>query len=215
MYETTTLGILMSLIEMSAKYDCQDIRSEVLKHLMKEYPDNIADFDKEKTTELFSDPPEDYNFQLLSVAHKLDEPLVLPLMYYRCAIRPLDFIFKASGNLPKVTAERIISGREKLMKFSYEAGTAALLPQTKCRSFECVEKRAALLVQHFGNTTFDPPTFALEMTDQGIFAIDGGKHAEICKPCIRNYKEALKGVREDLWGQLPVIFLKRRWDKLQ
>ncbi len=128
MFETTTLAILSSLIIMSAKYDCQNIRSEIVQHLMLHYPDKLEDFDKEKMKPLFSEPSAENDFGLLSIAHMLHAPVLLSLMYYFCAIHPLELIFRSSVALTQSQKETIILSREKMSKFSYEAGIAALLP---------------------------------------------------------------------------------------
>ncbi len=215
MYETTTLEILTSLIVMSVKYNCQDIRSEIVKHLMKFYPDNLADFDREKTEALFRDPPADHDFQLLSVARKLDAPIILPLMFYFCAVHPLQFIFKNSNYLSKKDMRRVIHGRERLMKFSYEAGTVALLPDKKCASVACFEKRAELLTKYIDHATFDPPTPPLKVPFEGILAVDGGSHPAVCESCVECYINTLKEVREDFWKDLPTVFVFKGWDELR
>lgn len=215
MYETTTLAILTSLIVMSTKYNCQDIRSEIVKHLAKHFPDNLPDFEKGNTTDLFSEPPEDHDFRLLAVAGKLNAPVLLPMLCYFCAINPLHFIFAQSKVLSEGDTQRIIQGRERLMKYSYNAGTEALVPEKKCSSEACFEKRVALFAQHINATNFDPPASPLQMPPQGILAADGGKHAEICKSCVKCYNEALKKVRKRMWFNLPKIFYYKGWDELR
>jgi len=140
-------------------------------------------------------------------------------MFYFCAVCPLNLILESSSILSRKDADRVIRGRERIMKLSFEAGTAALLPRKKCgydRIAACFEKRAELLAKYIDASTFDPPPFPLQVSPQGIFvAGGGGKHADICKSCVACYHEALKNVREKLWLNLPRIFDLKEWGELQ
>ncbi|KLO07736.1 hypothetical protein SCHPADRAFT_794142, partial [Schizopora paradoxa] len=44
-YETVDFDVFSSIVIMSSKYNFRDIRSELVKHLKRVFPDNLADFD--------------------------------------------------------------------------------------------------------------------------------------------------------------------------
>lgn len=200
---------------MSAKYDCQDIRSEIVQHLKVYYPDKLEDFDKEKEKPLFSSQLAAHDFRLLSVTRNLNAPVVLPLMFYFCAIRPLDVIFKAYETLTPSEMELIILGREKLTKSSYEAGVASFLPMKHCASSACYEKRVSLIDAHVDYGTYSPPIFPLQTTRQDIVAADQEKFVQICGSCLEHYQVSVFGVRDEFWESLPEIFKMGSWDKLR
>ncbi len=205
MYETTTMPILTSLVVMSVKYDFHDIRSEIVKHLMHHFPSKLADFEREKENDLFSEPITNQHFLLLSHARSLNAPILLPLIFYCCAIRPLPAIFELSSLLTKFDYEAIIYGRETMSKFSYEYGMLMLqaLPTERCYSTKCHEKRLALLHEHVEETTFGPPLFPLQLSPEGIYAAGGGQYREICRSCVDVYVNVLKSVRQAFWNILP------------
>ncbi len=86
LYETTTFAIFSSLITMSTKYDFCDIRLELVKHLAQYFPDSLAEYDNSAVKLLFSDPPDNWHFQLLPLVHALNFPVLLPLLIYFCAV---------------------------------------------------------------------------------------------------------------------------------
>ncbi|KLO06255.1 hypothetical protein SCHPADRAFT_1002445 [Schizopora paradoxa] len=217
MYETTTLQILISLIVMSAKYECEDIRAEIVKHLKEHYPSKLEDFQKAKTRELFHEPPENHHFQLLSVANKLYTPSLLPSLYYHCSLHDIHDIFSWSHLITQNDLQRIISGRERMTKFAYEVGTDALLPNTKCSNHACYVKRAELVIKNNNYASFDRPMLPLEMSASGVLSLPDSKakHAEICESCLRNYRSSLKKLRERFWKNLPAIFFMDKWDAME
>lgn len=216
MNETTTLPILTSLIAMSAKYDFCDIRSEIVQHLMHHFPDNFVDFEKEKEKTLFNEPPANYPFRLLSVVRKLDAPILLPSMFYCCATQPLRSIFESQKMLTQLDFETVLSGRERMVKFSYENGMATLLTTGYCKSPRCFKDKLSIFIRHFEGITYnDPPLFPLRLFPQGIFAVGGGENEEICNTCIERYNAGLKSIRESFWTDLPVVFDLDEWHDLQ
>ncbi len=217
MFETTTLAILTSLVVMSTKYDCQVIRSEIVQHLMQHYPNKLEDFEEEeeKPKTLFSEISAVQNFRFLSVALKLHTPVLLPLMFYACAIHPLKVIFASYNVLRQFDRETIILGRECMTKFAYEAGMMALHPVLKCKSLLCFERRSQVIAKHVNFGSFAPPIFPLQMSPEGIFAVDGGNRAEICRPCLHCYVVRLKDVQINFWSCLPTMFNLDDWDDLR
>lgn len=216
MYETTSLSILTSLIVMSAKYDFDDIRSEIVKHLKRYFTDNIADFDKEKETNLFLNPPSYYPIELLSVARSLDTPIILPSLFYLCAIQPLPTILTSSNILTWDDYEILINGREQMLKFMYEVGTATILNQTKkCTFAACLQKKVRLLVEHTQNSVHEPPSFPLNTLPRGMFGVLEGEHEDLCLSCANRYKAAHQNVRKEFWKFMPLIFKCGQWDVLR
>lgn len=168
---------------------------------------------RQKTKELFLDPPEDYHFRLLSVVDKLHAPILLPSLLYQCSIQSLNEILRWSKFLTEENFNTIIRGREQMTKYAYEVGTAALLPKSKCAFGACLKKRMELIIQNNDSSTFDRPKLPLQMPPLGIFSLSEGegKHAEICKSCVRQYGDALKNLRNDFWRNLPTVFNLDKW----
>ncbi len=98
MYETTTIGILTSLVNMSVKYDFREIRSEIIQHLAQYFPDKLEVVKQEKPKELFSDHSESPNnsFQLLTLARILDAPIFAPHNILLLLAEALGVIFNLS-----------------------------------------------------------------------------------------------------------------------
>ncbi|KLO06825.1 hypothetical protein SCHPADRAFT_1002109 [Schizopora paradoxa] len=217
MYETTTLQILISLIVMSAKYECEDIRAEIVKHLKEHYPSKLDDFQKAKTRELFNDPPVDYHFRLLSVAHMLYTPSLLPSLYYHCSLHDLKNILSWLHLISRNDLDKIIRGRERMAKYAYEAVTDALLPENECGNRACFRKRAELVIMNNNYDSYDRPPLPLEMPPSGILHLPDSKakHAEICEPCVQNYRLSLNWLRKTFWRDLPCIFFMDEWDKME
>ncbi len=89
---TVTLPVLESLVNMSTKYDVRTIRSEeIVEHLKPYYPDTLEAFDA--LDEPFKDFSGDTDFRLLALARKCEALILLPVLFFFCAIKPLEKIF--------------------------------------------------------------------------------------------------------------------------
>ncbi len=202
---------------MSTKYDAPEIRSELIDHLAQLYPDTLSAYERRRLKDLFSedDFPVDQDFWLLSLAKRCDARILLPALFYSCAIQPLDDILNSSAIIEQEDFNTIISGRERMMKGSYEVATLALLQGKKCRSNECAVLRSSLVVGHIDFKTYTPPPFPLQVSHDGALPVDAAVRANLCKTCVTNYRDALKSNRKRFWKDLPGIFNLGNWDEVR
>ncbi|KLO04558.1 hypothetical protein SCHPADRAFT_947612 [Schizopora paradoxa] len=217
---TRTFAVFSSLVTMGAKYDVGEIRSELVEFLVDFFPTTLDAFDKEKSSEIFSDTREGQAFWLLRAAKQfLNEPTLLPSLYYACASQPLWTIFSLSHLLDRHDVEIIIVGREKMLRYSHRVATALFHPYAdghlRCSS-DCLNAKASIL-QAYPDSNSDSswhPPFPLEIAIDGALAVNPDTSTNVCYSCNMNYRSSIKAIREMLWRDLPYIFQLGSWEEL-
>ncbi len=181
----------MSLLCLSSNYYIPCIRREVINHLEVLFPSSLAEWDRDAEDFFHDDDlvPEDADFQLLGAAHQCDAKILLPMLYYICAEHSLDLIFKYSNKLESEIIRRIVIGRERLSKYSYEFGADALFPQETCQLDACSKVRANLLIEWMAFDQYAPPSFPMTAFQEGISGIgDEELRSHICEACLKKYR---------------------------
>ncbi|KLO06256.1 hypothetical protein SCHPADRAFT_695050 [Schizopora paradoxa] len=114
----TTLPIILALLNLSTKYDIPVIRQEVIRHLLIHFPSDQEKLDSDVDIPLFDEnqeTPKDVNFQLLASARRCNAGPILPMLFYTCAIEPLETIFEHITRFETEDFKRLIVGREQLI----------------------------------------------------------------------------------------------------
>ncbi len=58
------------------------------------------------------------------------------------------------------------------------------------------------------------PEFPLDLPDHGILEDLDYEHSEICEGCAVKYIAFVAKKREQVWTQLPVRFLNKKWEEI-
>ncbi len=219
--DTITLPILTSLVNMGIKYDVRTIRNEeIVEHLTPFYPDTLEEFDAlEESNSLFSDSSSDKDFRLLALARKCEAHILLPLLFFFCATKPLQEIFAASSIVTQEDLRAIIVGRESLMKDANQAEQSTNLEVLGLRGGECFDETCFSHRRDWVEITLTigldrsppfplllPPGDSLDRTDDNSY---------MCKSCQKlNHKQA-REIRQRAWDKLPNTFGLGSWDELR
>lgn len=138
------------------------------------------------------------------------------MLCYECAIESLELILEYSSLLETEDFKRIVVGRERLSKYSYEFAEIALSPQERCHSEECSKTRVKMLIKWMKFDSYDPPRFALDACLDGLGGIGDTEDRErLCLVCLHDSQDALKDFQNTVWTNLPGIFQLGEWDTLE
>ncbi|KLO06826.1 hypothetical protein SCHPADRAFT_1002110 [Schizopora paradoxa] len=214
----TTLPIISSLLLMSTKYDIPSVRTQVIKRLENYYPNDIAKAFETPAEVLFDDDvPDDCDFQLLAVAHRCNVRRILPMLYYKCAIRDLQFILKSSDDLEKEVLHKILVGRERLLRLSYDFGVLLLFPSGKCDSNACSDMRR-VMIELYTKTASNgqpPQSFPIEAVSSDLMGMDyDQKFCAACDRCARRSTGVREEFKKNFWDDLPNIFGLDTWNEV-
>lgn len=217
----TTLPVILALLYLSTKYDIPSIWGEVKRHLELYYPSDPSKWSRNPDTPLYSDGyilPKDAGFQLLAAVRHCGPFSIMPMLCYECAVKPFYFIFRCYDILDpnENDFERVVVGRERLLKYSYEFGEKALFPQEKCQFRNCSETRTEMLVKWMDLDEDGPPRLVLDACLDGLKGIgDIEDHEDLCLACLQKSKEVLQEFQKMLWTNLPDLFGLIEWEELR
>ncbi|KLO07721.1 hypothetical protein SCHPADRAFT_1001428 [Schizopora paradoxa] len=212
-HEPTKFSVITSLLFMSTKYDIPSIRAQVIKHLQRYYPVHASERFKASDVNLFDeDAPDDYDFRLLAVAQQCNVRRLLPMLYYECASSSLPSIFKSSDNLDKETLQKILIGREKLLKLSYDFGILVLFPGEDCATAACFRMRRQMIstwtkIYTPNNNDRQLPIDAIS---QGLLVMTD-RDVAVCYECFQKSARARADFKYQFWEKLPSIFGLGSW----
>ncbi|KLO06258.1 hypothetical protein SCHPADRAFT_838281 [Schizopora paradoxa] len=217
-HEPAKFSVITSLLFMSTKYDIPSIRTQVIKHLEKYYPVRLSETFQTSDRGLFDkDAPVDYDFQLLAVAQQCNVRRLLPMMYYKCASRCVQRIFMSSDNFDKDTLQRILTGREILLKLSYDFGIVVCFPDEGCASEACWKARRTMI--RVWTNVPAPNNNARFLPIDAIFdglrvMLNQKKYPYICDSCFKKSAEARENFKDVFWADLPHIFGLGYWHEV-
>lgn len=198
---------------MSTKYDIPSIRAQVIKHLQRYYPVHAcATFEASDVNLLDEEAPDDYDFQLLAVAQQCNVRRILPMLYYKCASNPLPTIFKSSDNLDKETLQKILIGREKLLKLSYDFGILMLFPGEDCANAACFRMRRQMIstwTKIYARNN-DDRQLPIDAISQGLLVM-ADRDVAVCSQCFQKSARARSTFKYQFWDELPSIFGLGSW----
>jgi len=116
MYGTTPVTTIASLLRMSSKYDFVDLRNETIRSLQRVLPDRLGDYRRRRN---FKDhlPFNDVDYYtFLAIASKYDARILLPTLYYLCAIGPKRTRAKHAHHISAQDRNILQAGHAKMMK---------------------------------------------------------------------------------------------------
>ncbi len=174
---------------MSTKYDVRTIRSEeIVEHLKPYYPDTLEAFDA--LDEPFKDFSGDTDFRLLALARKCEALILLPVLFFFCAIKPLEKIFAASGIVTPEDLRTIIIGRERLFKDANHAEQSMNLEwlgprDGGCYDEDCLSDRKDWVQIGLAVGLDRSPPFPLFLPD-GEDSTSGVDHTVLFRPTVQS-----------------------------
>ncbi|KLO07208.1 hypothetical protein SCHPADRAFT_658044 [Schizopora paradoxa] len=207
-----SLTEVASLLSISSKYDCQDIRTDVMQRLEHLFPSKLEIFQGVRI--LRESLPPSQVFELLVVAHRCEALSILPVLYFLCARLPLETIIGVMDLLPKDCMSRLLLGREWLLNSSHAIRQRSLQSSRVggqnskiCRSSKCLEKFRAQLSEQ-------PFAFIFDIPDNGVMEGLDVKTSEICEDCADRHIGLMGGLKQLGWDDLPMKFLGKSWEEL-
>lgn len=216
----TTAAIVVSLLTMSSKYDIPILRTEVIEHLESCIPTQLSQLRTCNIKDLFHENNpndgsigafdlEESTFQLLAVALQTNISILLPMLYYECAILSNAKILLLSNKflLESEVIIKLVVGREKLSKWSHFFGATALFPQVKCSCSACSETRSILFYEWINCRNYSPPQFPRRTIMRGFACIGTEElRGKICNACLKKAENFLAVHGKVFWAELPKIF---------
>ncbi|KLO07214.1 hypothetical protein SCHPADRAFT_881953 [Schizopora paradoxa] len=210
---------LSSLLSISTKYDFDDIRADVMQHLISIFPNKFKKLGASKM--LWKPMYASQLFDLLVVAHRCEAHLILPILYYLCAIFPIDTIIEEIHILPKECTKRVLRGRDwlcalsqEIIKRSLQASKIGGKQSPICRSSYCLEKFREQLEKKYPVTHRQGFIFIFDVPDHGILEGLNIEQSGICSGCASSYINRLTDHKLFAWDKLPVVFLGKKWEEL-
>ncbi|KLO06820.1 hypothetical protein SCHPADRAFT_932844 [Schizopora paradoxa] len=227
----TTAPIVLSLLIMSSKYDVPVIQSEVIEHLKSYYVTELPQLRKCEIAckDLFCGSTsndgtaidfdaEEFAFQLLDAALRMNTLTLLPAIYYECSILPLGKILSLSNkhSLETEVVEKLLAGHEKLTKLSLIFGPKTLSPQTKCKFNSCLEARSTLHVEWLYLRGYKYPDPPRKLIMSGFACVGTAElRAKLCSECLNRTGSLAAEFELLFWTELPTIFGLGDWGALK
>ncbi|KLO07726.1 hypothetical protein SCHPADRAFT_945018 [Schizopora paradoxa] len=212
-HKPTTLPIILSLLRMSAKYDFCVIRNVVTSHLELLYPNNLNGVEARALGDVFEDfngEVDDFDFRLLVAALQYNLKTILPMLYFDCSMAPLDYILKAAENLrlEKHQIEKLIHGREEIVKYSYRYVIRRFNCKRHCTP-SCYNARTELLEKYMDNL----PEYPIQALLRNKEAIDDERlRTSVCTTCSNIISETMEAFRSEVWNSIPELFGLGTWE---
>ncbi|KLO06259.1 hypothetical protein SCHPADRAFT_1002449 [Schizopora paradoxa] len=216
----TTLPIILALLNLGTKYDIAAIRREVIEHLSIYYPSEYENWFSDYQPPLLKEDqgtPKDANFQLLAAARRCNAGSILPMLFYSCAIEPLDKIFESMNLLDIKDFKNLIDGRENMLaRWVSIFGKTVLRPEDKCQSQTCSDARIRMFSHRmYFEVEFPPEIFPLGAYTGALRELGKGEdYKNLCRSCVLKFHSCLPAFMFMFWEALPCIFRLCRWDDL-
>ncbi|KLO06564.1 hypothetical protein SCHPADRAFT_895329 [Schizopora paradoxa] len=216
--DTTPLDMITALLSLSAKYDVATVRRDVVRHLSRHFPSDLAAF--ESTTfvnsPLFGKPRIECYFPLLCacVTSQVDLQAFLPALLYACSAIPINKIIEEQlPILPMPMAQALLLG-ERYLDYHIRSNLSTTLDMTSPRS-GCP---FAASISVCDTTRRMPQTHAMtrlfcstELADiKGEHVVDVFFEKR-CERCRHNIAAVLETRRNRIWEKMPTLFGLDGW----
>ncbi|KLO07216.1 hypothetical protein SCHPADRAFT_1001830 [Schizopora paradoxa] len=212
------IAALSSLLSISTKYDFDGIRADVLRTLKSFFPNEFKNLgiSKRLWSNLFSKGL----FELLVVAHRCEAQSILPTVYYLCATFPINSILERLHILPEECMKNILRGRDVLCCMSQGLSVRTMqamrgdgLFSKTCRTVpsHCLEKLRAKID---GKYALDRFIFILDQPERGVLEGLSVEQSGVCNLCASAYAKGLNDLKKQVWDNLPVFFMRKKWEEL-
>lgn len=205
---------------MSTKYDFPTIHQDLVKHLRRAFPDNLREFDSERSFTLLDEYSCLDILKLVALVRECNvPPIILPLLFYAC-VHDASYTIKDRGDIfPKDDFARIVGGRKEMAAASERARRSFKVDNDACDSDYC---RCDLL-----GLAFDDPLDA-ELAVNPLLLADGEKNANwngldfeldtmtsVLPQCLRRHKKNVVRERKEFFDDLPRMFGLPSWETLR
>ncbi len=195
------------------------MRNKVTNHLARVYPSNLDCMPGRNLNDLFVDhksTPDDYEFQLLAIAQRCNVKILLPMLYFECALQCLEFILESCTRNQIRDQLTLILGHEHLSKLSFEFGVKAFATQKACISSRCSRSRTKMFMKYMDFDSYDIPTFpVVALLERGTAVGNEELRASVCSECSEKSVTSLEDFRSEVWENMPEIFDLGTWDDVK
>ncbi|KLO08409.1 hypothetical protein SCHPADRAFT_610717 [Schizopora paradoxa] len=205
----TPLVVLTSLLELSAKYDFQQIRRDIIVQIMNEYPTSSPDtFDAFNISfaPAFGTERIFCHFPLLKAVFKAKIDALLPLLYYACSGFHYKHILAEADILDAECLHTLILGKAQLL--SKTNAIVGRIPDivrdvvSKCER-DCPNVvRITCLEKLLGSASLSH----IEGSHAVFLCVKG-----TCRECDKRIVSKINKQREDLWEEVPSFFGFQGW----
>ncbi|KZP11464.1 hypothetical protein FIBSPDRAFT_837642 [Athelia psychrophila] len=204
--------MIAAFLRLGRKYDMEEVRTEALSRLYREFPTTLQEFDKAQHWSAVKHTPGIY-FDIANLAREHNLLSVLPCALFRCYMRVDDVtkgIARRDGTiatLSRVNERACLAAFRPILQLQYETTYAWCHEESRCRSqYKCGANR-----RDFLNYTFFP-TFE---TKTLLGRWDEAWGEGLCSSCVKLAKASHKSGCRRFWQKLPGVFHLPGWDELR
>ncbi|KLO08406.1 hypothetical protein SCHPADRAFT_835399 [Schizopora paradoxa] len=211
--DKTPLEIIVALLVLGNKYDFKHIQSDVMKQLLRLYPNTLDGFDDVDQggydCNLFGVHRVKSDFKLLEACHTANVAVLLPILYYACSEFTVEWIYEQVdevGGLHASCLRTLLTGKCKL---SLALRTLVAFLPDEFSNISCSSCKAGASVRHLHHQhgshlwTYKGQDLAQSVLKDG------------CKQCTANLATRIDEKREEIWEKIPSFFGFAGWDELQ
>jgi len=214
--DDTPLEVITALLLLSTKYDFKDIRSDVIKHILRHYPTTFHEYEAvgdDLSKHMFGKTRPRCHTPLLKAALVANVEILQPPLYYAvCSTFILDYFFgDFDGPLDPRCLKLLVCGKESMSKAMHSIISVYLQESERCIHLHHGD----------GNVGSFKLTGLRIFLDSSKLSLISWKRLEeqwphrVCAECKGNLETKIEEMRAQIWDILPSFFRLPDWNTLR